>query len=74
MNKIEVALAHELGNHIDDLVDSGITSLEMPDAGSETVGHLIDTSLMDNDEVCSNRFIVVLADGRRLRVTCEEMP
>lgn len=62
------AVAFELCNHIDDLVDSGITTLELP-GGDAPVGELADTQFANNDST----FLVALADGRKVRVTCEEV-
>lgn len=66
------AVAFELGNHIDDLTDSEYRSdraIELPDAGGEAVGYVADTLPGGSD----HSFIVLLEDGRKVRVTCEEM-
>jgi hypothetical protein len=72
MSNIAVALAHELGNHIDDLVYSKYRTdraIELPDGGGSPVGYVQDTHPGDNDM----EFYVSLEDGRMVKVTCEEV-
>lgn len=69
---LSAAVAFELGNHIDDLADDSdhnVRAVELPDGGGEAVGYVADTQAGGNDST----FLVVLADGRRVRVTCEEV-
>jgi hypothetical protein len=67
MSLVAAAVAHELGTHIDDLVDEGVTALETADG--IPVGELADTQTSGNDL----SFVIVTADGRKVKVTCEEI-
>lgn len=72
MSNISIALAHELGNHIDDISEFH-AELDMPDAGGELAGNVVDSE----GESGQPFFIAVIKgrDGRdvRVRVTCEEL-
>jgi hypothetical protein len=76
MSNIGIALAHELGTYLDDLIDDGSTQLNMPGTSGEVAGRLLDSNLVDG-ETNSNQFIALITDpsGKQVqvRVTCEEL-
>lgn len=67
--ELAVAVAYELGTHIDDLSDGedGVNELHSEDG--ERLGVLVDTVITGQ----ANSFVVVMEDDRKVRVTCEEM-
>lgn len=67
MSKAAAALAHELGNHIDDLVDSDETKLQTADGDDGC--EVQDTLPQPND----HSFLVQCADGSILLVEVREI-
>lgn len=67
MSLVAAAVSHELGIHVDDLVDTHETALETADGIA--AGDIADTLPTDSDL----SFVVVTTDGRKVRVTCEEV-
>lgn len=68
-SELAAALAFELGNHIDDLVDDNDTAIDHPDAGGDAAGHVMDTVVGDTPQ----EFFVLTVEGRMLKVTVTEV-
>lgn len=67
MSLAAAALAYELGNHVDELVDRGETALATPDG--EEAGTIADTLTGTND----GTFLVQTEEGALLEVTVTEI-
>lgn len=68
MSNAAAAIAHELGIHVDDLVDDHDGDVETPDG--QPGGTIEDT--LPTTSYCS--FLVIMADGTRVLVVCTEVP